>query len=75
MYCLNIGDSGGSRGVTDKLAKCTLIEEKRREGVGVEPTDAGSAPPPTNFEDWGIHRDTSPPTSIVLDGAAKCKHT
>lgn len=29
--------------------------------MGVEPTDAGSAPPPTNFEDWGSHRATSPP--------------
>lgn len=34
---------------------------KRREGVGVEPTDAGSAPPPTDFEDRGNHRVTSPP--------------
>lgn len=39
-----------------------------REGVGVEPTAAGSAPPATDFEDQGVHRDTSPPTLIVPDG-------
>ena len=32
-----------------------------REGVGVEPTAAGSAPPATGFEDRGIHRDTCLP--------------
>ena len=36
-----------------------------REGMGVEPTAAGYAPPATDFEDQGAHRDTSPPTSIV----------
>jgi hypothetical protein len=41
----------------------------KREGVGVEPTAAGSAPPATDFEDQGAHRDTSPPIqSIVAEG-------
>jgi len=31
--------------------------------MGVEPTVACSAQPTTNFEDWGIHRDTYTPTS------------
>jgi hypothetical protein len=29
--------------------------------MGVEPTAACSAQPATNFEDWGIHRDTTTP--------------
>ncbi len=37
-----------------------------REGVGVEPTAAGSAPPATGFEDRGIHRDTCLPTQHYL---------
>lgn len=41
--------------------------------MGVEPTAAGFAPPATNFEDWGAHRDTSPPKGIVLDWAVKSK--
>ena len=36
-----------------------------REGVGVEPTAAGSAPPAADFEDRGAHRDTSLPIAIV----------
>lgn len=42
-------------------------EGPKREGVGVEPTVAGSAPPTTGFEDRGIHRDTCLPTDIVAD--------
>lgn len=38
-----------------------------REGVGVEPTAAGSAPPATDFEDRGIHRDTSLPVNHCSD--------
>ena len=37
-----------------------------REGVGVEPTAAGSAPPATDFEDQGVHRDTSPPVGYCI---------
>jgi sortase (surface protein transpeptidase) len=37
-----------------------------REGVGVEPTAAGSAPPATGFEDRGTHRDTCLPTQHYL---------
>ena len=40
-----------------------------REGVGVEPTAAGSAPPATDFEDQGIHRDTSLP---ICNTARNC---
>ena len=35
--------------------------------MGVEPTAAGSAPPATDFEDQGAHRDTCPPADIVLE--------
>lgn len=35
--------------------------------MGVEPTVACSAQPTTNFEDWGIHRDTNTPTSHYND--------
>jgi hypothetical protein len=35
--------------------------------MGVEPIAAGSAPPATGFEDQGAHRDTCPPTHIVLN--------
>jgi hypothetical protein len=35
--------------------------------MGVEPTAAGSAPPATDFEDQGAHRDTCPPGGIVQD--------
>jgi hypothetical protein len=41
--------------------------------VGVEPTAAGSAPPATDFEDRGIHRDTFPPAHIILYGAHYAK--
>jgi len=39
--------------------------------MGVEPTAACSAQPATNFEDWGIHRDTTIPL-IVPDYTGKC---
>ncbi len=45
------------------------IVNQEREGMGVEPTAAGSAPPATNFEDWGAHRDTSPP-AVYCTGLA-----
>lgn len=48
--------------------KSLSLHLHKREGVGVEPTAAGSAPPATDFEDQDAHRDTSPPTAIVAEG-------
>jgi len=57
----------------DLVNRKSKIVNYQREGMGVEPTAAGFAPPATNFEDWGAHRDTSPPRGIVLDSAVKSK--
>jgi hypothetical protein len=35
--------------------------------MGVEPTAACSAQPATDFEDRGIHRDTTTPQLLPLD--------
>lgn len=46
----------------------------QREGVGVEPTAAGSAPPATGFEDRDAHRDASLPTVHSSDSRALGKN-
>ncbi len=38
---------------------------EERERMGVEPTAACSAQPATDFEDRGIHQDTSTPMNVV----------
>ena len=53
---------------------CARMLSTLREGMGVEPTAAGSAPPATDFEDQGAHRDTTPPTAILRSSQAPSKN-